>query len=68
MVPTSLLNLDIMLPPKTFQGWQELPDAPLGRMPCPKTMRFDGAQGLVDLFWEQWVPLIQQDDIDKNPL
>ena len=29
---------------------------------------FDGAQGLVDLSWEQQVPLIQPDDIDKNPL
>ena len=29
---------------------------------------FDGAQGLIDLSWEQWVPVIQQDDINKNPL
>ena len=29
---------------------------------------FDGTQGLVDLSWEQWVLVIQQDDIDKNPL
>ena len=29
---------------------------------------FDGAQGLVDISWEQWVPLIQPDDVDKDPL
>ena len=68
MVLTSLLNPDIMLPPKTFWEWQELPDAPPGRMPLPADYEFDGAQGLVDLSWAQWVPLIQQDNIDKNLL
>ena len=29
---------------------------------------FDGAQGLIDVSWEQRVPVIQQDEIDKNPL
>ena len=29
---------------------------------------FDSAQGLVDISWEQWVPLIQLDDMDKDPL
>ena len=29
---------------------------------------FDGAQGLVDISWEQWVPSIQLDDVDKDPL
>ena len=29
---------------------------------------FDGTQGLVDLSWEQWVPLIQLDDVYKDPL
>ena len=28
----------------------------------------DGTQGLVDISWEQWVPSIQLDDVDKDPL
>ena len=68
IVPTSLLNPDIVLPPKTFQEQQELPEAPLGHMPLPWDFTFDGARGLIDLSWEQQVPMVQQDDIDKNPL
>ena len=68
MVLTSLLNLDIMLPQKTFREWQELPEAPPGHLPAPWDYVFDCTQGLVDLSWAQRVPLIQQDDIDKNPL
>ena len=29
---------------------------------------FDSAQGLLDISWEQRVPLIQLDDVDKDPL
>ena len=68
MVPTSLLNLEIVLPPKVFWEQRGLPEVPLGRMPQPRYYMFDGAQGLIDLSWEQRVPVIQQDDIDKNPL
>ena len=68
MVPTSLLNPEIVLPPKTFWEQWGLPEVPPGFRPQPQDYVFDGAQGLVDLSWEQWVPLIQQDDIDKNPL
>ena len=69
MVLTSLLNPDIVLPPKTFREWQELPEAPPGRMPSALGLYIlEGAKGLMDLSWEQRVPLIQQDDIDKNPL
>ena len=37
-------------------------------MPPSRDYEFDGTQGLVDLSWTQQVPLIQQDDIDKNLL
>ena len=30
--------------------------------------KFDGAQGLVDLSWTQWVPPLMQDDSDKDPM
>ena len=43
MVPTSLLNPDIILPPKG------LPQVAMGCMPSPRTYEFDGTQGLVDL-------------------
>ena len=68
MVLTSLLNLEIVLPPKTFRELRGLLEVPPGCMPKPREYVFDGAHGLVDLSWEQRVPLIQQDDIDKNPL
>ena len=68
MVLTSLLNPEIVLPPKTFWEQQDLPEIPLGHMPQPQDYMFDGIQGLVDLSWEPWVPLMQQDDIDKNLL
>ena len=65
---TSLLNPEIVLPPRAFQERCGLPEVPLGHMPQPQDYSFDGTQGLIDLSWEQWVPVIQQDDIDKNPL
>ena len=51
MVPTSLLNPDIVLPPKIFWEQRELPDPPPGHMPPPWNFVFDGARGLVDLSW-----------------
>ena len=67
-VPTSLLKLDIILPPRTYQEQLNMPDPTPGCMPPSWDYEFDGAQGLVDLSWTQRVPLIQQDDIDKNLL
>ena len=37
-------------------------------MPQPWNYTFDSAQGLIDISWEQRVPPIQLDDIDKDPL
>ena len=68
MIPTSLLNPKIVLPPKVFREREGLPEVPLDCIPQPLYYMFDGAQGLVDLSWEQWVPLIQPDDVNKDPL
>ena len=57
MVLTSLLNLEIVLPPKTFRELRGLLEVPPGCMPKPQEYVFDGAHGLVDLSWEQRVPL-----------
>ena len=66
MIPTSLLNLEIVLPPKEFRELEGLPEVPPGHIPQPRYFMFDGAQGLVDISWEQRVPLIQPDDMDKD--
>ena len=68
MVLTSLLNPEIVLPPKAFREQQGLPEVPLGCIPQPRDYVFDGAQGLVDVSWSQRIPPIQLDDIDKNLL
>ena len=54
MVPTSLVNLDIVLPHMLFReyaedSWKFLP----GRNPEPREYEMDRAQGLVDLDWSQ---------------
>ena len=68
MIPMSLLNPEIVLPPKVFQEREGMPEVPPGRIPQPQSHTYDGAQGLVDLSWEQRAPVIEQDEIDKNPL
>ena len=68
MILMSLLNPEIVLPPKVFREREGLPEVPPGHIPQPRDYMFDGTQGLVDLSWEQRVLVIQQDDIDKNPL
>ena len=68
MVPTSLLNPEIALPPKTFWERWGLLEVPPGPMPQPRDFVFYSTHRLVDLSWERWVPLIQPDDINKIPL
>ena len=53
ILPTSLLNPDIVLPHRL--GWEQhgLPKLPLSRMPKPQEFNIDGIQGLVDLSWNQ---------------
>ena len=68
MVLISLLNAEIVLPPKTFQERQGLTEVPPGHMPQPHDYVFDSTQGLVNVSWLQRVPPIQPDNIDKNLL
>ena len=51
-----------------FQEQWGHPDVPPGCIPQPTDYMFDGAQGLVDISWEQRVPIIQPDYIDKDLL
>ena len=67
MVPTSLFNLDIILPTKLYRAQHGLTEPPPSHMPEPREYNLDGARGLVDLSWDQRVPQIQQDDIEKDP-
>ena len=67
MVPTSLVNPDIVLPRRLFRKCQGLPEIPSGRNPEPREHEMDGAQGLVDLDWSQCTPIFQLDDIDHDP-
>ena len=53
MIPMSLLNPEIVLPPKVFQKREGMPEVPPGCIPQPQSYTFDGAQGLVDLSGEQ---------------
>ena len=64
-VPTPLLNLEIVLPLRVFQERCGLPEVLPGHVPQPKDYMFDGA---ISVSWEQWVPPIQPDDIDKDLL
>ena len=67
IIPTSLVNLDIVLPHNLFQECRGLPEIPPGRNPEPREYRMDGAQGLVDLDWSQRMPIFHPDDIDRDP-
>ena len=66
MVPTSLLNPDIVLPTRQYRAEHSLAELPPSRMPEPWEYNLDGTRGLVDLSWNQWVPQIQPDDIDRD--
>ena len=67
MVPTSLVNPDIVLPHNLFLERRGLPEIPPGRNPEPREYEMDGAWGLIDLDWSQCTPIFHPDDIDRNP-
>ena len=67
IVPTSLVNPDIVLPHSLFRECRGLPEIPPGRNPEPREYEMDGAQGLIDLDWSQRMPIFHPDDIDRDP-
>ena len=67
MVPTSLVNPDIVLPHHEFRKRRGLPELPPGRGPEQREYTMDGARGLVDLDWSQQTPIFHPDDIDRDP-
>ena len=67
VVPTSLVNPDIVLPHSLFQERRGLPEIPPGRNPEPRECEMDGVWGLIDLDWSQWMPIFHPDDIDRDP-
>ena len=67
VVPTSLVNPDIVLPHSLFQERRGLPEIPPGRNPEPREYEMDGAWGLIDLDWSQRTPIFHPDDIDCDP-
>ena len=56
IVPTSLVNPDIVFPHRLFQECRGLPEIPPGCNPEPREYDMDGARGLVDLDWSQRMP------------
>ena len=67
IVPTSLVNPDIVLPHSLFREHRGLPEIPPGRNPEPREYKMEGAQGLIDLDWSQHKPIFHPDDIDRDP-
>ena len=67
MVPTSLVNPDIVLLHHEFRKRRGLPELPPGRGPKQREYSMDGARGLVDLDWSQWTPIFHPDDINQDP-
>ena len=67
MVPTSLVNPDIVLPHQEFRKRRGLPELPPGHGPKQREYTMDGARGLVDLDWSQWTPIFHPDDINQDP-
>ena len=67
VVPTSLVNPDIILPHNLFQEHRGLLEIPPGRNPEPREYEMDGAWGLIDLDWSQWMPIFHPDDVDRDP-
>ena len=49
MIPTSLVNLDILLPHRLFQEHCGLPEILPGCNPDPREYEMEGARGLIDL-------------------
>ena len=67
MLPTSLVNPDIVLPHHEFQKCRGLPELRQGRGPEQREYTMDGARGLVHLDWSKWTPIFHPDDIDRDP-
>ena len=67
VVPTSLVNPDIVLSHGLFWKHRGLSEIPPGRYPEPREYEMDGAWGLVDLAWSQRTPIFHPDDIDRDP-
>ena len=67
IIPTSLVNPDIVLPHRLFREHRGLLEIPPGRNPEPREYEMDGARGLVDLDWSQHTPIFHPDDIDCDP-
>ena len=67
MVPTSLVNPDIVLPHHEFRKRHGLRELPPGRGLEQREYTMDGARGLVDLDWSQRTPIFHTDDIDRDP-
>ena len=67
MVPTSLVNPDIVLPHPEFRKCRGLLELPSGRGPEQREYTMDGARGLVDLDWSQQTPIFHPDDNDRDP-
>ena len=67
VIPTSLVNPDIILPHSLFRERRGLPEIPPGRNPEPREYEIDGARGLIDFDWSQQMPIFHPDDIDRDP-
>ena len=67
IVPTSLVNLDIVLPHSLFRECRGLLKIPPGQNQEPREYEMDGARGLIDLDWSQHTPIFHPDDIDRDP-
>ena len=67
MVPTSLVNPDIVLLHHKFRKRRGLPELPPGCGPEQREYTMEGARGLVDLDWSQRTPIFHPDDIDRDP-
>ena len=67
IVPTSLVNPDIVLPHKLFLERRGLPEIPPGLISEPREYEMDGVWGLIDLDWSQHTPIFHPDDIDRDP-
>ena len=67
MIPTSLINPDIVLPHRLFWEHRGFPEIPSGCNPEPREYEMDGAWGLVDLDWSQHTPIFQPNGVDCDP-
>ena len=67
MVPTSLVNPDIVLLHHEFRKRHGLPELPPGHRPEQRECSMDRVRGLIDLDWSRRTPIFHLDDIDQDP-